>query len=92
MSVEFFRQEYWSGLLFPIPGDLPDPGIKPASLVSACIGRWILYHCITRASQFLFIVIGKNRQWCSLAEVHPALFGGRNVMRGPWVFTEFSKH
>ena len=24
----FFRQGYWSGLLFPIPGDLPDPGIK----------------------------------------------------------------
>ena len=27
----FFRQEYWSGLLFPSPGDLPDPGIKSAS-------------------------------------------------------------
>jgi len=25
------RQEYWSGLLFPSPGDLPDPGIKPRS-------------------------------------------------------------
>ena len=24
----FFRQEYWSGLLFPSPGDLPDPGIE----------------------------------------------------------------
>ena len=27
----FSRQEYWSGLSFPIPGDLPDPGIEPAS-------------------------------------------------------------
>ena len=27
----FSRQEYWSGLPFPSPGDLPDPGIKPAS-------------------------------------------------------------
>ena len=27
----FSRQEYWSGLLFPSPGDLPDPGIKPMS-------------------------------------------------------------
>ena len=26
-----FRQEYWSGLPFPSPGDLPDPGIEPAS-------------------------------------------------------------
>ena len=29
----FFRQEYWSGLVFPSPGDLPDPGIKPGSPV-----------------------------------------------------------
>ena len=27
----FFRQEYWSGLPFPSPGDLPDPGIEPMS-------------------------------------------------------------
>ena len=27
----FSRQEYWSGWPFPYPGDLPDPGIKPAS-------------------------------------------------------------
>ena len=31
LSLGFFRQEYWSGLLFPPPGDLPDPGIEPAS-------------------------------------------------------------
>ena len=30
-SVEFSRQEYWSGLPFPFPGDLPDPGIEPGS-------------------------------------------------------------
>ena len=30
-SVRFFRQEYWSGLPFPSPGDLPNPGIEPAS-------------------------------------------------------------
>ena len=29
--MEFFRQEYWGGLLFPSP-DLPDPGIEPGSL------------------------------------------------------------
>ena len=29
--MEFSRQEYWSGLLFPSPGYLPDPGIKPSS-------------------------------------------------------------
>ena len=31
LSMEFSRQEYWSGLLFPLPGDLPDPGIEPGS-------------------------------------------------------------
>ena len=31
LSVGFPRQEYWSGLPFPPPGDLPDPGIKSAS-------------------------------------------------------------
>ena len=31
LSMEFSRQEYWSGLLFPSPGDLPNPGIKPWS-------------------------------------------------------------
>ena len=30
-SMGFSRQEYWSGLPFPSPGDLPDPGIKPGS-------------------------------------------------------------
>ena len=29
--MEFSRQQYWSGLLFPAPGDLPDPVIKPRS-------------------------------------------------------------
>ena len=31
-SMGFSRQEYWSGLSFPSPGDLPDPGIEPGSL------------------------------------------------------------
>ena len=31
LSMGFSRQEYWSGLPFPTPGDLPDPGIEPAS-------------------------------------------------------------
>ena len=31
LSMEFPRQEYWSGLPFPSPGDLPDLGIEPMS-------------------------------------------------------------
>ena len=37
LSMEFSRQEYWSGLLFPPPADLPNPGIKPASLTSPAL-------------------------------------------------------
>ena len=42
----FSRQEYWSGLPFPSPGDLPDPGIKLVSPISST-GQWILYHWAT---------------------------------------------
>ena len=31
LSLRFPRQEYWSGLPFPAPGDLPDPGMEPVS-------------------------------------------------------------
>ena len=45
LSVEFSRQEHWSGLPFPSPGDLPDPVIEPVSSVSpALVGR-SFYQC-----------------------------------------------
>ena len=47
MSMGFFRQEYWSGLPFHPPGDLPDPGIKPTSPESAAIGKRILHYWAT---------------------------------------------
>ena len=34
LSMGFSRQEYWSGLPFPSPGDLPDPGIEPWSCIA----------------------------------------------------------
>ena len=41
LPMEFSRQEYWSGLPFRSPGNIPDPGIKPASLVSSALaGRF----------------------------------------------------
>ena len=42
--MEFPRQEYWSGLPFPSPGDLPDPELKPKVSCISCIGKWVLYH------------------------------------------------
>ena len=35
LSMEFFRQDYWSGLPFPTPGDIPDPRMEPTSLESS---------------------------------------------------------
>ena len=41
--MEFSRQEYWSGLPFPPPWDLPDPEIKPGSLAFlALVGRFVI--------------------------------------------------
>ena len=44
LSLGFSRQEYWSGLQFPSPGDLPDPGIEPRSpaLQSRFFTNWAL--------------------------------------------------
>ena len=42
LSIGFSRQEYWSGLPCPLPGDLPNPGIKPKVLLSpALAGRFL---------------------------------------------------
>ena len=41
VSISFLRQEYWSGVPFPPPGDLPIPGIEPVSPASpALAGRF----------------------------------------------------
>ena len=37
LSMEFSRQEYWNGLPFPSPGDLPNPGIELKSPVSPAL-------------------------------------------------------
>ena len=46
LSMGFSRQAYWSGLLWPPPGDLPDPGIEPESLESPA---WPLIKGVTLA-------------------------------------------
>ena len=47
LSVGFPRQEYSSGLPFPIPGDLPDPGIEPTSLAPNALAGRFFTNCIT---------------------------------------------
>ena len=49
LSMGFSRQEYWSGLSFPSPGDLPDLGIKPTS--PALAGYWAIICTIFKQHQ-----------------------------------------
>ena len=60
-SLGFSRQEHWSGLPRPPPGDLPNRGIKPESHVS-CIDRRVLYHQATRKSGAWRIFVTKGRR------------------------------
>ena len=48
LSMGFSRQEYWSGLSFPSPGDLPHPEIKSTS---PALAATVLYHRTTREAQ-----------------------------------------
>ena len=61
LSMEFSRQEYWSGLPSPAPGDLPNPGIEPMSPVSPVLAGGFftteppgkpLINCVTKCKFF----------------------------------------
>ena len=51
LSTEFSRLEYWNGLPFPPPGDVPDPGMEPTSPVSPALAARFFYHCATREAE-----------------------------------------
>ena len=53
LSVEFSRKEYWNGLPFPPPGDLPEPGIKPMSLMSPALAGGLFTTSTTWEAHFL---------------------------------------
>ena len=54
LSLGFFRQEYWSGLPCPPPGNLPNPGIKPASLTSPVLAGIFFNTSATWEALFFF--------------------------------------
>ena len=65
LSIEFSRQEHWSGLPIPAPGDLPDPGIKPICLASSTLaGRF-----------FTTAPLGKPQPECSSTDKWLNKFG-----------------
>ena len=47
LSMQFSRQEYWCGLSFPAPGDLPTPGVEPSSLTSAALADGFFLTTVT---------------------------------------------
>ena len=53
LSRGFSRQEYWSGLPRPSPGDLPDPGIEPMSFMSKIIFFKSLWNTVTSTMKAL---------------------------------------
>ena len=64
LSMRFSRQEYWSGLPFPSPGNLPNPGIKLVSLASlALAGRFFTTSATWEAPVSIALVL-KNGYVC----------------------------
>jgi len=55
--MEFSKQEHWSGLSFPTPGDLPNPGIKSASLASPALVGGFFTPGTTREQGVIFLKI-----------------------------------
>ena len=80
-SMEFSRQQYWSGLPFPSPGDLPNPGIEPGSptlqtdtlpsepFFFFCNGKWSF--SLISLWDLLFLVYRNVRDFCVLT-LYPA--------------------
>ena len=65
----FPRQEQWSGLPRPPPGDLPDPGIEPSSLMSPSIGRQVL----------LSMGFSRQKYWSGLPRPPPGDIPGPRI-------------
>ena len=70
LSMGFSRQEYWSGLPCPLPGDLPDPGIKPMALMLPALvvgffttsASWEALLDIWRSGDILKLICNKEMQ------------------------------
>ena len=66
--MEFSRQEYWGGLPFPSPGDLPDLGIEPMSLVFPTLDSLPLSLQGSHAPLFLVSLVKWDREDFPVAE------------------------
>ena len=64
LSMEFSRQEYWNGLPFPPPGDLPDPGIELTSPASPALAvdSLPLSHLGSPVSIQIYVIYNRSKQ------------------------------
>ena len=77
LSIRFSRQEHWSGLPFPPPGDLPNPGIEPESLMSSVLAAgffttsatWKAYNVITNRYHFWEVIWLEFFSFCDLVGI-----------------------
>ena len=85
LPMGFSRQEYWSGLLFPPSGDLPESGIEPESLTSpALTGRFFTTSATWKAHQQLISIL-----MCKdLGSHHTHLCNKKNLdkLKSKWLF------
>ena len=64
LSMEFSRQEYWNGLPFPPPGDLPDPGIELTSPASPALAvdSLPLSHLRSPVCIQIYVIYNRSKQ------------------------------
>ena len=96
-SMEFSKQEYWSGLPWPPPGDLPYPGFQPASLMSpALAGRFFTTSATWEAqgpqstADVTILSLNLNLPTQSLQLWGPQLVAPHGMYGGPF-FLKFKK-
>ena len=78
LSMGFSRQEYWSGLPLPSPGDFPDPVIESASLALA--GRFFTIKPLGKSPKSTIFQLKKNRHMLSHSF---CVESGRGLSEGP---------
>ena len=72
-SMEFSKQEYWSGLPFPSPGDLPNPGIEPGSPALQANALPIEYYSVIKKNEISpYVTTCMNLEGVMLSELYQA--------------------
>ena len=97
-SVEFSRPEYWSGLPFPSPVDLPDPGIelgsplKANSLPAEPLGKSKRKRKKSTDAMFFFLNVSNKEEGRKLGSKENNLTNGFHGMTGPKAFDSVRDH